>query len=179
MIKIFTFIFGVIFLGVIIILAAGSVSESNADVDIVLYILYAGGMMIWLACVVSDVLSVIKNQYKDFYSLDDYDRQKESYNTEMEQYIAATKNELLNNFRNFEESLMNKVSDSKLIATVLQENGYAKALSIYESRIKGYLHDIHQCDRWKEKSKKDMLIRQSDYISGYAFIIPSNIKIFK
>lgn len=179
MIRIFTFIFGVIFLGVITILAAGSIPESKIGGEVVIYIIYAAAMMTWLACVVTDGLSVIKNQYKDFYSLDDYDRQKESYQTEMEQYMAETKSELLNNFRNFEERLMKKVSDSKLIATVLQESGYAKALSIYESRIKSFLHDINQCDRWKEKSKRDMLVRQSDYISGYAFIIPSNIKISK
>lgn len=175
MIKIISFILGFVFLGFIANIVVGYIPDHKAN--IVVYLLYAAVILIWLGCVCSDILEVIRCQYKDFYSLEEYRRNKESYNTEMNQYVLATKDELLDNFRNFEEGLMSKVSDSKIIATVLKENGYAKSLGMYESRIKSFLDNIHSCDRRSELTKKDMLVRQADYISGYAFLLPANIKI--
>lgn len=175
MIKIISFIFGVVFLGFVSNLTVGYIPEVKEN--IMVYFVYVVIILIWLGCIVSDMLDSVRDQYKDFYSIEEYRRNKESYNTEMNQYIEETKNELLDNFRKFEEGLMAKVSDSKLIATVLQKNGYANALSTYESRIKSFLNNIHSCDRKSELTKKDMLTRQTDYISGYAFLLPSSVRI--
>jgi hypothetical protein len=175
MIKIIAFIFGVIFLGFLVNVLFGYIPQ--ADGKAFVCIVYASILFVWLGCLIADMVCGVNKQYKDFYSIEEYERQKKSYNIEMDQYVLATKDELLQNFRDFEEGLMAKVSDSKIIATVLQENGYANALSIYESRIKNFLHYIHTCDRQRERTKRDMLVRQTDYISGYAFLIPASIKI--
>jgi hypothetical protein len=175
MIKILSFIFGVIFLGFLVYVLFGHIPKSDAKAFLCL--VYAAILFVWLGCLITDMVSEVNKQYKDFYSIEEYERQKESYNIEMDQYVLATKDELLQNFRDFEEGLMTKVSDSKLIATVLKENGYAKSLGTYETRIKSYLHDIHTCDRQRERTRRDMLVRQTDYISGYAFLIPASIKI--
>jgi hypothetical protein len=175
MIKILAFVFGVIFLGFLVYVLFGHIPK--ADAKAFLCLVYAAILFVWLGCLITDMVSGVNEQYKDFYSIEEYDKRKESYNTEMDKYVMATKDELLENFRNFEEGLMTKISDSKLIATVLKENGYAEALQTYESRIKSYLNSIHECDRHRERTRRNMLVRQTDYISGWAFLLPASIKI--
>jgi hypothetical protein len=179
MIKIISFIFGMIILGVLANISADAwaLTAKPDGANSIPYILYGIIFTVWFGCLISDAVDYVRVQYKDYYSIDEYKMNKESYNTEMEQYKSATQSELLENFRTFEENLMSRVSDSKIIATVLQKSGYSKTLEIYESRVTRFLDSIHACDRRTAVAKKDMLVRQSDYMSGFAFLIPSKIKI--
>lgn len=131
---------------------------------------------IWIIVIISDIRYEIKSQLDDFHSLDSIKKEKESYEAEMDHYNKEMKAELLTEYREFEESIMSSIKDSKIIATILEKSGYSSVLTSYNNRIKEYLTLIHNSDRKIQNTIKEMKIRQEDSIYSYGMIIPENLK---
>jgi len=157
--------------GFILNLAADA---SNPEV---FYIMSGFGFVvfaIWIGCIIAEIQTVIKDQLKDFHSLESFKSQKLSYQSEMDAYNKEMKNELLQRYREFEQELMVSIKDSKLIATILEQSGYAKLLSQYDTQIQRYLNNIHSCDRIIQGKIADMRVRQDNTFYGYSKFLPKN-----
>jgi len=130
---------------------------------------------IWIGCILSEIRDTIKFQLSDFHSIDKYKKDKESYQKEMEAYKTEMKAELLQKYKEFEENIMESIKDSKIIATVLKQSGYASVLKNYDYNIDKYLRQIHDCDRKIEGKIRDMKVRQANPFYTYCGFIPKDI----
>ena len=169
----FAYLFiGFIVAGFIINFGAGA---PNPDV---VYLLVGIGFIvftIWIGIILSNIKHIIEYQLSDFHSLNVIRKEKISYQAQMDAYNKEMKESLVTKYREFEEKIMDSIKDSKIIATILKESGYAKVLTEYNCQIKGYLDKIHGCDRTIEQKMRDMKVRQDDSFYGYGKFIPKNI----
>jgi len=93
----------------------------------------------------------------------------------MEAYKAEMHTELTEKYRDFEKTLMEHVKDSKLLAAVLEQSGYASLLRAYDNKIRDYLQNISSCDRQIAGNVANMLVRQDNFITGYGMMIPTRL----
>jgi uncharacterized protein YktA (UPF0223 family) len=101
---------------------------------------------------------------------------KMSYQDQMTNYKKEMQSELLDKYREFEETMMASIKDSKLLAAVLKDSGYSDILTSYNNSIKMFLSEIHGSDRKLNELKAKMLTKQSDKF-GYGTFLPRNFKI--
>ena len=141
----------------------------------VVIVILAVAFSIWAIAITCFIRETIKDQLTDLYNIPKHEKQKKSYIAEMEAYKKEMQKELLGKYRQFEETLMGSVKDSKLIAAVLKQSGYATVLDSYNGKIKQYLVNIHSCDRSIEDCVSKMMVRQNNPISGYSFFIPKGL----
>lgn len=131
---------------------------------------------IWTGVLLNSISEIIKAQLEDFYSIDTLKKEKASYTSQLLEYKTEMKNELLENYKKFEETIMSHIKDSKLIATILEKNGYSEVLKRYDSSISDFLTKIHNCDRKTDKAIANMQVRQNDPIYNYSNFIPKSIR---
>ena len=151
--------------------------SSNSPNPDVLYVVVGIGFIvfaIWTGFIIADIKETIRCHLIDFHSLDTIKKEKTSYQAEMDAYVKEMKEDLVNKYREFEETIMDSIKDSKIIATILKDSGYAKVLTDYNSKIKSFLNNIHSCDRNLNEKIRDMKVRQDDTFYGYGKIIPKN-----
>lgn len=132
--------------------------------------------LIWGGCILNCIKDIINFQLKDYHDIERLKQKKESFQAEMEAYKKEMKAELLQKYKEFEKALMKDIKDSKIIATILEQSGYASVLKNYDKTISKYLNSIHECDRSLENKAKDMRVRQSDPIYTYSKFIPKEIR---
>lgn len=139
-------------------------------------ILYCVIAFIWGSVLLYNVVFTIREQIEDFYALGKIEKEKESYKNEMQSYKVEMREHLLDKYKDFEEQMMQKVVDSKIIATLLEKSGYSSVLQTYDRRMTQYLDQINNSDRRIATTIKDMKVRQSNSISGFAFLIPKKFR---
>lgn len=139
---------------------------------VILFVVFA----IWMACILADIKDFLRQQLSDFHSIKEFEREKTSYEMEMKSYQKEMKDELLTEYKNFEEKIMAEIKDSKIIATILEKNGYASVLKSYDNTIQNYLRTIHNTDRSIQTSIRQMKVRQGDSIYNYSLFIPKSIR---
>ena len=134
-------------------------------------VIYVIAFAIWGGVLIDTVLSTIKKQIENFFSLDKIKLKKDSYEKELEEYKEEMKEVLIERYKEFEEAMMQKVTDSKLLATLLQQSGYSGIIKTYNSKIERSLEKINLCDRERLNIIQAMEERQND-IYGYGLFIP-------
>lgn len=144
--------------------------KGNNETVIGTIVIYVISSVIWglvlLGCIINEVKEVIE-KYNKIRSLR---KQKTSFETEMEIYKGEMQTELLDKYREFETALSTNIKDSKLLAAILQESGYHKILSDYNSTIKNYLSSIHQKDRKIEENKSEIKTVLDNFLGVRAFL---------
>jgi len=152
--------------------------------------------IIWASIVIDCIRGAVEKQVEDFEALTHIDELKdalvEEYRTDkianeeaLEKYKNEAKTALVDNYKNFEENLMDKIHDSKLVAMVLRKSGYADVLNEYHKRIVSLTNKIRECDtginyaiKDAKKDKTDcikrMLVRQGQGIFGYYYFFPKH-----
>jgi len=134
---------------------------------------------VWGSILISFIRDAVKDQRRDYFSIDEYKADRESYKAQLDEYKTEMRAELVEKYREFEETLMTKVTDSKLLATVLKDVGYHQMLSTYDNTVKNLLNNMHKCDRNISSNIRSMLARQDDSIWGFKTFIPKNLIIDK
>ena len=126
MLNVVYFIIGLCITGVALG-AADSVAPTPGNF-IVLCTVASIIFLIWGGAILCGISEMTRKQLKDKYNLPVYKKRKESYKAEMTAYKNEMQKELLEKYRQFEETLMGGVKDSKLIAAVLKQSGYSTVL---------------------------------------------------
>jgi hypothetical protein len=130
----------------------------------------------WGAVLLNLIIGKIRSHIKDFYELKSILVKKMSYQDQMTNYKKEMQSELLDKYREFEETMMRSIKDSKLLAAVLKDSGYSDILTSYNNSIKMFLSEIHGSDRKLNDLKAEMLTAQNDKF-GYGTFLPRNFKI--
>ena len=164
---------GVIIMGVILELV--TIKYAPSDVAIVVSVILLAIVSIWGGVLLNIIKEHIKDQLNDLHSLDRLKAEKGSYEAELEAYKTEMQKELLERYREFETTLMTHVKDSKLVAALLQQSGYAEVLNAYNKAIKDMLSHINACDRKAAQSIANMKTRQDDFLAGYGRFIPRRL----
>lgn len=174
MLKIYNWMGGVIFGGIMvfIFIQFASIPKNEIIASVLVFSVYTAMVLIWGGMLLSDIVNAINDQIRDYYTLDELDMDKESYQNELDQYTKEMKAELLTHYRDFEETMMGHVKDSKIIATIIEKSGYSTILKTYNERIKYYISCINDCDRKKSALITQMYTRQADRISGFGRFLP-------
>lgn len=159
-----------------ILFGVSGAEQVSPDVFWVGSIVFTIVFVIWGCVMITNIKDYIAVHIDNFYLLDTFAAKKKSYEAEMEAYKADMQEELLNKYREFESALMESVKDSKLLATVLQQSGYASILDSYNDKIKAYLHEINKCDREYADTMRKLLAKRDNNISGYGTFIPKKFK---
>jgi len=133
--------------------------------------------VVWGSILISLIKDEVRNQRKDYFSIDEYKADRASYKAQLDEYKTEMRAELVEKYREFEEALMTKVQDSKLLATVLKDVGYHQMLSTYDNTVRGLLNHMHKCDRSISSAVRSMLARQDDSMWGFKIFIPNNLII--
>jgi hypothetical protein len=121
--------------------------------------------------------------------IEECEKDKEAYEANLTKYKDEVQNTLLETYKQFEESIMEKIKDSKLIAMAMKKSGYADLLAGYHSNIIELTNKIKGCDTSINCARKDcevnklnyakkMLVRQSQGVFGIHYIYPKHL-IFK
>jgi hypothetical protein len=155
------------------------------------------GFVIWIVVITCAIWDSVKKQVENFEVLAQIDELRDALIEELkadktaneealDKYKGEAKTALVDNYKNFEENLMDKVHDSKLVAMVLRKSGYADVLNEYHKHIVTLTNKIRECDidinqavKNAKKDKachiKEILIRQGQGIFGYHYFFPKRL----
>lgn len=194
MIKVIVLLISILLgtLAVITLSAFGTVSSATG-VGLVLTVV----LIIWACVIVCSITGEIKDQAEDFHKyknqeakrdalIKEHTKDKKANEEALTRYKGETKEALLDSYRQFEENLMEKVRDSKLIAMIIEKSGYADVLDRYHSHIIRLTGNIKECDNSINFANKDcevsrlnyakkMLVRQSNGIFGLHYFFPRHL----
>lgn len=132
--------------------------------------------LIWIITIIVDIQNNINNQINDINSLKNNKKLKILLIREKINYTRQMKNILIDQYKKFEEELMNSLKDSKLIATILKESNYSEILLSYNSSIKDYLSRIRKCDKDILNAIQKIENRIYPSISNYYIFMPKKLK---
>jgi len=155
---------------------------------------------IWSSIIGFATAEEIKSQAEDLHNykreeiirnarIEECTKNKEACEANLAKYKEEVQNTLLETYKQFEESIMEKIKDSKLIAMVMKKSGYADLLARYHTNIIELTTKIKNCDTDINCARKDyevhkldyakkMLVRQSQGVFGLHYIFPKHL-IFK
>ncbi len=157
-------------------------------------------LTVWAGTIINSISMEVKFQAEDFqqYKTQEaqrdalvmkYNEDKKVHKTALTKYKDEVQITLVDSYKQFEENLMDKVKDSKLIAMIIKKSGYADVLDKYHQHIINLTDTIKFCDNSineankeckvvKLYSSKRMLIRQGKGIFGLHYFYPKYL-IFK
>jgi hypothetical protein len=150
-------------------------STDNPDIFYIMMGIATVALLVWGGVLIDMIKENLERHLNDFNSIENLKSKKQSYQSQMDAYKDEMKEELLEKYKKFEEMLMKSITDSKIIATILEKSGYASVLGDYNIKISGYLESIHMCDREIQDKIKDMKVRQNNPIYGFSKFIPRSI----
>jgi hypothetical protein len=154
-------------------LVLSSITPSlTGDGVIFIHVIYGVIFLIWGGIQTSTIMDSIRVHIEEFFSLDTLSKKKKVSIEEMKVYQTEMKDVLITTYRDFEQTMMQKVADSKIIATLLKESGYASVVKTYEHKIFNYLDSISSCDKRRAEIIQELKSRQSNVVSGYGLFIP-------
>ncbi len=116
-------------------------------------------LLIWTGTILACINETIQNQTRDLHSLKQLKADKASYKAQKDEYIADVGPELLEKYKEFEKALMVSVKDSKIVATIFQQSGYAELLREYNKTVTESIRYANDCDRKYEGKIVDMFVR--------------------
>lgn len=133
------------------------------------------GACIWGNVIIGKIRKIIKEQLLDFHSIKESNANKTIHQAQLELFQTEFKVVMLDKYKEFEETIMGHIKDSKLIATIFKESGYAKILDIYKHAIEVRLDKIARCDLSIVYDIKQMKTRQDNRFWGYGAFIPARL----
>lgn len=139
-------------------------------------IILTGILVAWGGGLLCSIKTEVHKHIGAFNEIKQQDLRKASYMTEMKDYKEEMKTELLEKYRQFEQTLMESVKDSNLLAAMLKESGYDSVLKSYDSHIKSYLMNANSCDRKAQDLRTELLTRQADFFTWGCFV-PKHFRI--
>lgn len=121
--------------------------------------------------------------------VEELSKDKEAHEKALTKYKGEVETTLLETYKQFEESIMEKIKDSKLLAMVMKKSGYSDLLARYHSniieltdKIKGCDVNINaarnECEVKKLAYARKMLVRQGKGMFGFHCLFPRYL-IFK
>jgi len=151
----------------------------------------------WANYIICSIASDVKDQTKDMESLKQFERardslikeaknDKEAYEKALAKYKEEVENTLLETYKQFEENMMEKIKDSKLLAMAMKKSGYSDLLARYHANIVDLTDSIKKCDErvntannkceeMKIDCEKAMLVRQGKGAFGHHYFFPKHL----
>jgi hypothetical protein len=151
----------------------------------------------WGNYIICLITTDVKDQINDIESLrqlerardaviEEFTKDKEAIDTALAKYKGEVEDTLLETYKQFEESIMEKIKDSKLLAMVMKKSGYSDLLARYHSNIIDLTSRLRKCDQGinharctcednKISLEKKMLIRQGKSIFGFHYFFPKHL----
>ena len=145
---------------------------ANGDAFVIATVISCIIFVIWGIATLVEIHCTPNSQIRDITTIKKHSRDRKSHRKAMDEYKNEMKVELLDKYKNFETKMMSGITDSNIVATILNESGYSKTLITYNDTIKRYLNLIYTCEMEISKLIQEIKIRQGKTFYSYYWIIP-------
>ncbi|MCK5613351.1 hypothetical protein KAR91_66390 [Candidatus Pacearchaeota archaeon] len=126
--------------------------------------------LIWCVVIINIISAARHTQLSRILQLDQERERKLSYRSQLDEYTTSLKSILVDDYRDFEKTLMDSVKDSNLLAAYMKDSSYSKILSEYSNTVKNIQESVYSCDRVIYNLTRKINLEKNDTWNNGLFI---------
>lgn len=140
-----------------------------------IFVIWLLTLVVWGGILVGCAREALKEHLKNLAKLKEYDTDAYIGREKLKLYKEEMKRYLLETYPAYEEKLIRGITDSKLLATIIEKEGYSKVVQSYDNNIKNLMNDIATSQKSKSRAIAEIEAFQND-TWGWALFIPKRFR---